>query len=202
MWGRRGQILRIWIRAVIYCSVCGPCRLRRNLCCPSRRNCAKFTGETCWCLSFNSTTNLDTIELLEVIFWRWHYRATTWELLSCLFALVNKPFPIGYERWERFRRRVDRYHTSWTTDKWKSTKPHVTCRSLGIKGSHFAWYSYWGWKKDLFWESQAQKIMGRPRSTIHIDLKTESLWQKDDALCLVGPEWHTLLWTVKTWRNG
>ena len=27
--------------------------------------------------------------------------------------------------------------------------------------------------------------MGKP---IHIDRKTESLWQEDDALCLVGPE--------------
>ena len=27
--------------------------------------------------------------------------------------------------------------------------------------------------------------MGRPRRTIHIDRKTELLWKKDDALCLV-----------------
>ena len=30
--------------------------------------------------------------------------------------------------------------------------------------------------------------MGRPRRTIHIDRKTESLWQEDDALCLVEPK--------------
>ena len=30
--------------------------------------------------------------------------------------------------------------------------------------------------------------MGRPKRTIHIDRKTESLWQKDDVQCLVGPE--------------
>jgi len=41
---------------------------------------------------------------------------------------------------------------------------------------------------DFFLKSQAQKIMGRPRRTIHIDRKTESLWQEDDALCLMGPE--------------
>ena len=46
------------------------------------------------------------------------------------------------------------------------------------------------------------EIMGRPRRTIHIDHKTESLWQKNDALCLVGPEGRVLLWAVKTWRNG
>jgi len=30
--------------------------------------------------------------------------------------------------------------------------------------------------------------MGRSRRIIHIDSKTESLWQEDDALCLVGSE--------------
>ena len=49
-------------------------------------------------------------------------------------------------------------------------------------------YRYWEWKVDFFLKSQAQKIMGRPRRTIHIDRKTESLWQEDDALCLMGPE--------------
>jgi len=29
--------------------------------------------------------------------------------------------------------------------------------------------------------------MDRPRRIIHIDRKTESLWQEDDTLCLVGP---------------
>ena len=57
----------------------------------------------------------------------------------------------------------------------------------------FASYSYIWWKEDLFCESQAQKIMGRPGRIIHIDRKIESLWQKDDGLCLVGPE---------TWFGG
>jgi len=35
--------------------------------------------------------------------------------------------------------------------------------------------------------------MGRSRRTIHIDRKTESLWQEDDALCLVAPEGYELL---------
>ena len=50
-----------------------------------------------------------------------------------------------------------------------------------------------GDKSGFFLESQAQKIMSRPRRTIHIDRKTESLWQEDDALCLVGPEGCGLL---------
>ena len=32
-----------------------------------------------------------------------------------------------------------------------------------------------------------QKVNGKSARTIHIDRKTESLWQKDDALCLAGP---------------
>jgi len=48
-------------------------------------------------------------------------------------------------------------------------------------------------KSGFFLESQAQKSMGRPRRTIHIDRKTESLWQEDDALCLVEPEGYGLL---------
>ena len=42
----------------------------------------------------------------------------------------------------------------------------------------FASYSYREWKVNLFWKTQAQKIMGRPMRTIHIDRNTESLWQK------------------------
>jgi len=37
-------------------------------------------------------------------------------------------------------------------------------------------------KSGFFLESQAQKITSKPRRTIHIDRKTESLWQEDDAL--------------------
>ena len=33
------------------------------------------------------------------------------------WTLVNKLFPIGYERWERFRRPVDGYHDIWTNGK-------------------------------------------------------------------------------------
>ena len=35
--------------------------------------------------------------------------------------------------------------------------------------------------------------MDSPRRTIHIDRKTESLYQKDDTLYLVEPEGHNLL---------
>ena len=31
---------------------------------------------------------------------------------NSLSELINKLFPIGYERWERFRRQVDGYHMS------------------------------------------------------------------------------------------
>ena len=38
--------------------------------------------------------------------------------------------------------------------------------------------------------------MSRPRRTIHIDRKIESLWQEDDALCLVGLEECGLLYLL------
>jgi len=59
--------------------------------------------------------------------------------------------------------------------------------------SHSCIVSLLGMKSGFFLESQAQKSMGRPRRTIHIDRKTESLWQEDDALCLVEPEGYGLL---------
>ena len=43
--------------------------------------------------------------------------------------------------------------------------------------------------------------MSRPRRTIHIDRKTKSLWQQDDALYLVGPKgvvYYELLKPSKT----
>ena len=51
------------------------------------------------------------------------------------WALVNKLFPIGYKRWERFKRPIDGYKTSWTTGKWKSAKTRVRFCSLRTKGS-------------------------------------------------------------------
>ena len=53
------------------------------------------------------------------------------------WALVNKLFTIGHQRWERFGRPVDGCHVSWTTGKLKSAKTHVTFCSLGTKGSRF-----------------------------------------------------------------
>ena len=79
--------------------------------------------------------------------------------------------------------------------KWKSEKTYVTLCSLDTeKEVDFASYSYREKKVDSFWESQAQKIMNKPRGTIHIERKIELLWQKDDSLCcsLVG---------TKMWEN-
>ena len=68
------------------------------------------------------------------------------------WTLVKKRFPIGHERWERFRRPVDEYHKSSTTGKWKSAKTHLTFYSHGTKEVVFASCSYRGWKADSFWE--------------------------------------------------
>ena len=83
------------------------------------------------------------------------------------WALVNKLFPIGYERWKRFKRPVDGDHMSWTKDKYRSTqaqKPiwHFACSEQ--KEIVFALYGYRGWKVDLFWESQAQNYQGQTQA--------------------------------------
>ena len=43
-------------------------------------------------------------------------------------------------------------------------------------------------EKGVYLKNTSAKIMDRPRRIIHIDPKTESLRQKDDALCLEEPE--------------
>ena len=98
------------------------------------------------------------------------------------WALVNKLFPIAYERWERFRKAADECHMNWTRDRWRRAKTHVKFYSNDTEESHSCIVSLLGMESGFFWESQAQKVMGRPRHTIHIDRKTESLWQEDDAL--------------------
>ena len=83
---------------------------------------------------------------------------------------------------------------SRTKSKWKSEKTHVTFCSLSTKRSRFCILYLQGMKSEFILRiSSTKKIMDRPRRTIHIDRKTESLWQKDDALRLVGPEERDLL---------
>ena len=97
------------------------------------------------------------------------------------WALVNKLFPIGHERWERFRRPTDGYHMSWTTGKWGSAKTDVTFCSLGTKRKSFLY-------RFVFENLKRKKSWISPRRTIHINRKTESLWWKINALRLVWPE--------------
>ena len=85
------------------------------------------------------------------------------------WILVIKLFRIDYERWERFRRPVDGYHTSWTTANGKAQKRKWHFARSVQKEVVFPSYSYREWKLDLFSKSQPEKIMGRPRRTIHID---------------------------------
>ena len=68
---------------------------------------------------------------------------------------------------------------------------------LDTEESHFCIVSL-GMKSGFFLRIPSVKNHGRTqvqkiRRTIHIDRKTESLWQEDDALCLVGPEGCGLL---------
>ena len=73
--------------------------------------------------------------------------------------------------------------------------------SLVQRGVVFVSFSYREWKVDLFWESQVQKIVDEPGCTVHIDRETESIWQKDDPLCLVEQEGRGILWAAKTWKT-
>ena len=88
--------------------------------------------------------------------------------------------------------KADGCHMNWTGDRWRGAKTRVKFCSNDTKESHFYIVSLLGMKSDFFWESQAQKIMGRPRRTIYIDRKTESLWQEDDGLCLMGRVWFIM----------
>ena len=65
-------------------------------------------------------------------------------------------------------------------EKRKNTRDILLAR---YKRKSFCIVQLQGMKVDLFWESQAQKIVGRLRRTIHIDRKTESFWQKT-MLCV------------------
>ena len=55
---------------------------------------------------------------------------------------------------------------------------------------------------DLLREPKTQKIMGIPRTTIHIDRKTESLRKEDNAVHLVGSEGCGVPWTSETRWNS
>ena len=56
------------------------------------------------------------------------------------------------------------------------------------KRSRFCIVQLQGMKIRFILRIPSSKIMDKPWRTIHIDRKTESLWQKNDALCSVGPE--------------
>ena len=113
------------------------------------------------------------------------------------WALVNKLFPIAYERWERFRKSADGCHMNWTRDRWRSAKTHVKFCSNDIEESHSCIVS--GDKKWIFFENPKRKKSWVDSGAL--STSTESLWQEDDALCLVGPEGCGLLWAIETWRN-
>lgn len=67
------------------------------------------------------------------------------------------------------------------------------------KKAFFASNRYWWWKVDILRESEAQKIVGGPRSAINIDRKAKSFWKEDNALRLVGSEGSGELRTSEDW---
>ena len=102
-------------------------RLLREAYCehtPSKDTCKR------WFRRFK-TSDFDTREKRRQVTWKIdkhkHNSPSNW-------TLIKKPYPLGYEGWERFKRPIDGYHMSCTTGKWTSTKTYETFCSLGTKG--------------------------------------------------------------------
>ena len=95
------------------------------------------------------------------------------------WALVNKLFPIAYEKWNGKIQKVGRWVSHELNERqMERRKNTVKFCSNDTEESHSCIVSL---LRIFFWESQAQKIMDRPRRTIQIDRKTESLWQEDSV---------------------
>ena len=77
-------------------------------------------------------------------------------------------------------------------EKLKNTSEILLAR---YKRKSFLFRIVTGDEKFIYFKNFKRKNHGhgRPRGTIHIYLKTESIWQKDHVLCLVGPEARCLL---------
>lgn len=113
---------------------------------------------------------------------------------------LRKQFLYVCEAWERYKNLENGYHLSWTTGRWKCDEPRAKCCFLGTKERVFC--INWQREMDLFWESQTQKIMGRPRTTINIYRKTESLRRENNAVRLVGSEGYRVPWASGTRWNS
>lgn len=72
---------------------------------------------------------------------------------------------------------TDEYHIGWT--RGRDEKEPVQFSLYGPTESRFGIVSS---------RTPSERVMGRPRRTIHIIWKTESLWQEDDLMPFLGPE--------------
>ena len=72
--------------------------------------------------------------------------------------------------------------------EWKSAKTCHIFLAQYKKKSFLHRIVYMRRKIGFILRILSAKIMGRPRRTIHIDRETESLWYKEDVLCLVKSE--------------
>ena len=79
------------------------------------------------------------------------------------WALVNKLFPIAYERWERFRKSADGCYMNWTRDRCKGAKTHVKFCSNDTEESHSCIVSSLGMKSGFFLRIPSAKVMGSPK---------------------------------------
>ena len=136
----------------------------------------------------------------------------TWNCKHCWMKMIHKHKNNSQSNWALVNKLFHRLQEMGKIQKVGRWVPHElnerqmekrknTCEILleRYRRKSFLYRIIGDEKWIFFLDSQAQKIMGRP---IHIDRKTESLWQEDDALCLVGPEGCSLLWVIEAWQNG
>ena len=71
--------------------------------------------------------------------------------------VINKLFPITYERWERFRKSADGCHMNWTRDRWRGAKIHVKFCSNDTKEKSFLHRIVTEDKKWIFFENPKRK---------------------------------------------
>ena len=113
------------------------------------------------------------------------------------WALVNKLFPIAYERWERFRKSADGCHLNWTRDRWRGAKTHVKFCSNDTEENHSFIVSLL-MKSGFFLESKRKKSWVDPSTST----ARPNRFGRKTMLCIWWDQKCDLLWAIEAWRNG
>ena len=136
----------------------------------------------------------------------------TWNCKHCWMKMIHKhknnsQLSVSQQAVSNHLREMGKIQKVGTWIEWETdgeAQKHMWNFTRTIqKKVILAFVSLLGMKSGFFFENpKCKKIMGRPRRTIHIDRKTESLWQEDDAFCLVGTRrvWSIMsYWSLAKW---